>query len=165
MHGPNVVAAWALAASDRLAAAALGTGLDRRELAALTLVAEHDGCSVEWLRRRVALTQSGTVRLVDRLELKGLLSRGPATGRLVPLHVTPAGMERLEAWRICRDALVGELLAGLSDAERARVVRGMAAALQREHREREAADATCRTCTWSACGEDCPVDRSVRLSR
>ena len=38
---------------------------------------------------------------------------------------------------------------------------GMAAALERRQRTRPEGDATCRTCTWAACGTDCPVDRSV----
>lgn len=50
-----------------LLTAKLPTGLGLRDVAALTLVASHEGCSVDWLRSRIGLTQSGTVRLVDRL--------------------------------------------------------------------------------------------------
>ncbi|GAA0907401.1 hypothetical protein [Virgisporangium aurantiacum] len=58
------------------------TGLDQRELSALTLIGEHEGCSVEWLHGRVDLSQSGTVRLVDR----HLVRRERSTGRGVPLR-------------------------------------------------------------------------------
>src|ERR671930_2203399 len=109
----NVVSAWVLEAHDELERAArAGAGLDPRELAALTLIASHQGCSVEWLRGRVGLTQSGTVRLVDRLESERLVSRTRA-GRGVALAVTRAGAARLASWNTARarvvDALVREL--------------------------------------------------------
>lgn len=162
MHESNVVAAWALAVQDGLTAAARDTGLGARELAALTLVAEHGGCSVDWLCRRVELAQSGTVRLVDRLVAQGLLQRGAPRGRTIPLHATRVAEARLAAWQVARDTVVGGATAGLSAAERAGLVGALAAALEAQERSRQQADATCRTCTWSSCGQDCPVDRSVR---
>ena len=51
-------------------------GLEARDLSALTLVAAYDGCQLDWLRQRIDLTQSGTVRLVDRLAGRGLVIRG-----------------------------------------------------------------------------------------
>lgn len=162
MHESNVIAAWALALHDSLDAAARDAGLGARELAALTLVAEHGGCSVDWLCRRVELTQSGTVRLVDRLVSQGMLERGTPRGRMVPLYATEAGEARLAAWREARDAVVACATAGLSTAERARLAAAMAASLEAQRRSRPQADATCRTCTWASCGDDCPVDRSVQ---
>ena len=87
MHTGNVVAAWILAGHDRLRAAVAEVGLEPRDLAALTLVAEHDGCSADWLRGRVELTQSGTVRLVDRLARRGLVVRAANTA-LGPVKTT-----------------------------------------------------------------------------
>jgi DNA-binding MarR family transcriptional regulator len=161
MHSGNVIVAWLLAGHDRLRAAVRELGLDPRELAALTLVGEHDGCSVDWLRGRVELTQSGTVRLVDRLAGRGLLVRGASTGRGVPLHVTAAGEQALGTWRDTRDSVVDELLAGVPEERRAAFVADLAGSLTARPRARSEADATCRTCTWVACGNDCPVDRSV----
>jgi DNA-binding MarR family transcriptional regulator len=161
MHTGNVVMAWLLSGHDRLRAAMREVGLEARELAALTLVAEHDGCSVDWLRGRVELTQSGTVRLVDRLAGRGLLVRGPSTGRGVPLHITAAGEQVLDIWRDTRDRVADELLAGVAEGRRAAFVADLAGSLVARPRARSQADATCRTCTWVACGNDCPVDRSV----
>jgi DNA-binding MarR family transcriptional regulator len=161
MHESNVIAAWVLATHDGLVAATRGSGLDPRELAALTLVFEHDGCSVDWLCRRVDLTQSGTVRLVDRLVERGLLERGSARGRMIPLHATAAAQARLAAWREARDAAVTRAMSGMSPSERRRLVDALAGALEAQERTRPQADATCRTCTWASCGGDCPVDRSV----
>ena len=165
MHTANVVSAWVLSAHDALVAAAHEVDLEFRELAALTLVGEHDGCSVEWLRHRVGLTQSDTVRLVDRLEDRGLLTRGAAAGRGVPLQVSASGHERLHAWRQARAAVADGLLGGVSEPDRSAVVDAMATALRTEPRERSRAEVTCRTCCWADCGTDCPVDESVATDR
>ena len=162
MHESNVIAAWALAVHDALDRAAQEAGSGARELAALTLVAEHSGCSVDWLSRRVGLTQSGTVRLVDRLVEQGMLERGASSGRVVPLRTTQLAEARLATWRVVRDEVVSQATAGLSGAERERLAASIASALEAGQRSRPQADATCRTCTWAACGRDCPVDRSVR---
>jgi DNA-binding MarR family transcriptional regulator len=161
MHTSNVVVAWILSAQDRLLTGMGEVGLEPRELAALTLVATHDGYPMDWLRERVGLTQSGTVRLVDRLTARQLLRRGASTGRGVPLHVTEPGQQCLDRWRHARDVLVDDLLAGLPENQRHDLVDAMALALVTEGRVREQADATCRTCSWAECGQDCPVDRSV----
>jgi hypothetical protein len=79
----------------------------------------------------------------------------------VPLHLTPEGSAVLERWAAARDRAVGQLLAGVPGEQREMLVAAMAAALTGLPRRRPEADATCRTCTWSACGRDCPVDRSV----
>ena len=161
MHTANVVVAWVTAVHDRLRDTMRELGLESRDLSALTLIAEHDGCSGDWLRTRVELTQSGTVRLVDRLVGRDLVRRGRSTGRGVPLHVTEHGTAVLASWGRRRDELVADLLAGVPAAHRGEVVDGMAAALLGRDRPRAEADATCRRCTWTACGTDCPVDRSV----
>jgi DNA-binding MarR family transcriptional regulator len=161
MHTSNVVAAYVLSAHDQLLGGMRQAELEPREVAALTLVAEHDGCSLDWLRGRIDLTQSGTVRLVDRLAGRGLLRRGASTGRGVPLHMTEQGAGSLERWRAERDRIVDELLAAVPAEQRSLLVDAMAGVLAGQRRRRSQADATCRTCSWEACGRDCPVDRSV----
>src|SRR5688572_2820179 len=104
MHTANVVVAWIATAQDRLDDGVAELGLHPRELTALTLVRTHEGCSLEWLRARVGLTQSGTVRLVDRLAARGLLERGRSTGRGVPLRATPDADAVLARWKAVRDA-------------------------------------------------------------
>jgi DNA-binding MarR family transcriptional regulator len=161
MHTANVVAAYVASAQDRLHEGMRRAELEPRELAALTLIAQHDGCSVEWLRVRIELSQSGTVRLVDRLCARDLVRRGAAAGRGVPLHATAMGVERLDAWGDARDDIVEKLLVGIPPDLRSILIEAMAATLEGTERERAQADAACRTCTWVACGTDCPVDRSV----
>jgi hypothetical protein len=77
------------------------------------------------------------------------------------LHVTPAGKALLSRWAQSRDRIVDDLLAGLPERPATMLIAAMADALRTEQRIRAQADATCRTCTWPACGTDCPVDRSV----
>jgi DNA-binding MarR family transcriptional regulator len=161
MHTSNIVAAYVLTVHDQLREAMRHVDLEPRELAALTLVAEHDGCSLDWLRARVDLTQSGTVRLVDRLAARDLLRRGASSGRSVPLHVTDHGIDSLDRWRTERDRVADDLLAAVAPELRSLLVDAMAVALAGQQRRRPQADATCRTCSWTACGRDCPVDRSV----
>ena len=161
MHTGNVVVAWMNAMQDRLRAEMRHLGVESRDLAALTLVAAYPGCTQDWLRPRIELTQSGTVRLVDRLAARGLLIRGPSAGRGVPLRLTAAGDGLLRRWAARRDAAIEDTLAGLPDGVRDGLLGGMAESLRSRPRERAHADAACRVCTWPACGSDCPVDRSV----
>ncbi|MCU7730201.1 MarR family winged helix-turn-helix transcriptional regulator [Actinoplanes sp. KI2] len=161
MHTGNVVVAWINAVQDRLRAQLRDLGVEPRDLAALTLVAAYDGCSQDWLRPRIELTQSGTVRLVDRLAARGLLTRGASTGRGVPLHLATGGAALLRTWADRRDAAVAALLGTLPPEVRAGLVEGLRQSLLSQPRLRAHADAACRVCTWPACGADCPVDRSV----
>jgi DNA-binding MarR family transcriptional regulator len=161
MHTGNIVVAWINAVQDRLRDEMRDLGVEARDLAALTLVAAYDGCSQDWLRPRIDLTQSGTVRLVDRLAGRGLLRRGSSTGRGVPLHLAPAGADLLRAWARRRDEAISAMTRGLPGESRDGLFAGMAESLRTQPRERAHADAACRVCTWPACGADCPVDRSV----
>src|SRR3954471_14913204 len=119
MHIGNVVAAWTTAVQDELRMGTRAVGLEPRDLSALTLVAAYDGCLLDWLRQRVGLTQSGTVRLVDRLAGRGLLVRGPSTGRGVPLHLTAAGADLLGQWGQARDRIIEGLMGALPEQHRA----------------------------------------------
>jgi DNA-binding MarR family transcriptional regulator len=162
MHMENVVTAWALSLHDGLATVADELGTAVRDISALTLVASHPDVPVDWLRSRIGLSQPGTVRLVDRLSEAGLVRRAAREGRSVHLAVTPAGRELLERWTRQRDQAVRRLTAGLTTGEQAQLTGLLAAALSSPDRPRAEADQTCRTCDWPACGDDCPVDRSVR---
>jgi DNA-binding MarR family transcriptional regulator len=156
-----MVVAWVSMIQDQLSEEMRRLGLERRDLAALTLVAAYEDCSQDWLRARVELTQSGTVRLIDRLAARGLLERGRSSGRGVPLRLTAAGSVLLDRWSKARDQAIASVLDALPEPTRALMVQGMADALLARPRLRVEADANCRVCTWPACGADCPVDRSV----
>jgi len=158
----NVVAAWALGAVDAVAGGYGRAGLAEREVAALVLVGSHPGAGADWLSPRLGLTQSGTVRLIDRLAEAGLIERGaPAAGRRVPLALTAAGRQRLGQATAARAAAIGTVTAALTEAERQELARLTAKALAGTARERAAADTACRLCDWPRCPRPCPVDASV----
>jgi DNA-binding MarR family transcriptional regulator len=158
MHESNLWAAWTLRSHDVLTAA-LPAGLALRDAAALTLVESHPDCSVDWLLARIGLTQSGTVRLVDRLEGLGYVARERA-GRGVRLSLLPAGRAALQQWNEAREAAGEEALRGLSPEQRSELNALLGQALRRTERLRVDADTTCRLCDWTACTE-CPVSESV----
>jgi DNA-binding MarR family transcriptional regulator len=158
MHESNLWAAWTLRSHDVLTSA-LPSGLGLRDAAALTLIDSHPGCSVDWLPARIGLTQSGAVRLVDRLESLGYLARARA-GRAVRLSLLPPGQDALREWNQAREAAGDEALGGLSPAQREQLTALLGQALSNTQRRRVEADTTCRLCDWSAC-RTCPVDASV----
>jgi DNA-binding MarR family transcriptional regulator len=162
MSESNIWAAWTLCSHDALSAAvaaAAPPGLGLRDLAALTLIASHDGCSADWLWGRIGLTQSGTVRLIDRLERLGYVVRA-RSGRVLELSLTESGGELLETWNTARDQAGREVLDGLTPSERRRFNDLLSTALKRTARVRSEADSTCRLCNWPVCA-GCPVDESV----
>jgi DNA-binding MarR family transcriptional regulator len=161
MHTGNVVVAWTFMVQDRLREEMRRLELEQRDLATLTLVAAYEDCSQDWLRARIGLTQSGTVRLIDRLAARGLLERGPSSGRGVPLRLTATGSALLDRWSQARDDAVASVLDVLPEQIRTAMVQGMTDALLARPRLRVEADTTCRACTWPVCGAECPVDRSV----
>jgi DNA-binding MarR family transcriptional regulator len=162
MHMSNVVTAWALSLHDELEAVAGQLGVGVRDIAAVTLVASHPEVPVDWLRARIGLSQPGTVRLLDRLSAAGLVRRSAREGRTVRLAVTPAGQALLARWTRQRDQAVHRLTSGLTGGQQAELAGLLALTLSTPGRPRAQADLTCRTCDWPACGDDCPVDRSVR---
>jgi DNA-binding MarR family transcriptional regulator len=163
MHqSSNLIAAWALAAVDAVAAGCGSVGLAEREAATLVLLGSHPGAGVDWLYPRLGLTQSGTVRLVDRLAEAGLVERGAAlAGRRVPLALTPAGQQRLDRATAARAAAVAAVTTSLTTAERQTLARLAGKALGGVTRDRAAADTACRLCDWPGCPRPCPVGASV----
>lgn len=158
MHESNLWVAWTLRSHDALTGA-LPAGLGLRDVSALTLIGNHDGCSADWLWSRIGLTQSGTVRLIDRLEGLGYVARA-RDGRALRLSLQPAGAAVLADWNAAREAAGDEALGGLDPDERKQLRALLAQALRGTRRPRAAADSTCRLCDWPACRR-CPVDESV----
>ncbi len=159
----NALSAWVVIASDLAESATVeATGLPERALAALVLVSNRPACGIDWLYRRLGITQSGAVRLVDRLEDLGLLMREKTSGRReVALHLTGAGRTRLRQGLRARATRLEALVAPLSPGEQAQLVELIAKSLARGSRQREQADIACRLCDWDACTPDCPLDASV----
>jgi DNA-binding MarR family transcriptional regulator len=162
----NVIGAWVLQMADSVLSNIEESGLAAREAAALVLVSTHPGCGIEWLTARLGLTQSGTVRLVDRLVSQQWLVRAEgSTRRSVRLQVTEPGQRRIDEVLGERGQTLARLLAPLTDEE-LQVLAGLADRLLKQSgRDRCAADRACRLCDWPSCEPECPVNQSVTGGR
>ena len=91
----NLLGALALTLSDRAAAAVQAdAGVSRSDAAALVTLRNYaEGEPLDLLRRALALSHPGVVRLADRLQARGLVERhrGDRDGRAVALRLTAAG--------------------------------------------------------------------------
>src|SRR2546421_2892786 len=87
--------------------------------AALISIAQQPGLSIEQLRRVLGITHSATVRLIDRLQADGLVTRRKTSGRDVQLALSARGRRMLQRVQRARIAAVQALIEPLSDEARA----------------------------------------------
>ena len=163
----NLVGAFALAVADRLRAEAEAvTGLSGESTAALAVIAQQPGGTVEALRQAIGRSQPATVRIVDRLAAKGLVERRPSgSGPGLALVVTEAGRDRAEQVLTARDAMLDALLSEL-DADAAGALEGTLERLLPQLAQLPAGLTVCRLCDKGSCRGrgDCPVaDRLEQL--
>lgn len=156
----NVIGAFALALADDLKSAMedLAEG-NESACAALIVIGQESGLSVDRLSKILRLSQPGTVRLVDRLAAARLVERKTGTDRRsVALRLTEAGKRQVKSLLIGRQHALVQALRGLDDWERStltaiasKVLRGL------EHNEVEC-DRRCRLCDDNTCpDESCPM--------
>jgi DNA-binding MarR family transcriptional regulator len=164
----NILGALSLSLTDRTSGAG-GGAAGQSETAAVALSALHhflDDPSVDQLRRVLGLTPSGTVRLVDRLQEAGYVTRRPGRdGRSVSLRLTASGRRAAEHVSAARAAVLEDALSRLAPAERtafdellSRIVVGLI-------RGPGATRWMCRLCDTTACGRqhgNCPVANAAR---
>ncbi|MEO8689683.1 MAG: MarR family transcriptional regulator [Solirubrobacteraceae bacterium] len=157
----NVVGAFALTLGDRLAArSSLTVKHGASAPAALAAAANYEDLSIERLRHVLGLSHPGAVRLVDRLQADGLVSRRPAAdGRAVDVRLTARGRKRVEKLFAEREAVVNEALAGLAPAERDMLVGLLGQLLDAMIDTTPEAEGTCRLCRHEACNATggCPI--------
>jgi DNA-binding MarR family transcriptional regulator len=162
-HTANLLGALSLAVTDRTSDAA-GEALGQSDSAAIALSALHhflNDPSVDRLRQVLGLTASGTVRLVDRLEAAGYVTRRPGhDGRSVSVRLTANGRRAARRVTAARSDVLQEALSRLHPEERevldgivSRMLAGMI-------RGPGATRWMCRMCDTTACGRDagqCPA--------
>jgi MarR family transcriptional repressor of emrRAB len=161
----NLLGAFALAVSDRLRTATEdASGTAAAAPAALVTISMYPGCTIERLARGLAITHSGAVRLVDRLESEGLVRRRPGSdARSVALGLTSGGRRAVDrALATRRDAMV-QILEVLDERDRNGLVQLLEKALGGMTCSRSDAQSICRLCDELACERlFCPVDRAAR---
>ena len=151
----NVLGALALVIADRTTAlvddASGHTGAAAPALSAL----EHilDRPSLDQLGAVLALTPSGTVRLVDRLAAAALVERGPGQdGRTRAISLTPAGEKAANQVTDARAGYLQRLLAGLTDREQRTLHILLGKIIVAVVAEKEGGAWICRLCDLGACG-------------
>jgi DNA-binding MarR family transcriptional regulator len=99
-------------------------GLHTRHFGLLYNLAAGDGQTQQQLADSMGIHRNLMVGLVDDLENRGLVERRrhPADRRAHALHLTPAARDLLDKARQAADEQDAELLAGLEDADRARLI-------------------------------------------
>ena len=164
----NLLGALSLAVSDRTADA-IGDAAGQSETAAITLSALHhflDDPSLDRVRRVLGLTASGAVRLVDRLQAAGYVTRRPGRdGRSVSVRLTASGRRAAQRVSAARGAVLDEALSVLDPAEREAYERLTARVLVGLIRGPGAERWMCRSCDMTACGHrggGCPVANAAR---
>lgn len=164
----NLLGALSLAVADRTSDAA-GDAAGQSQTAAIALSALHhflDDPSVDLLRQVLGLTPSGAVRLVDRLQEAGYVTRRPGRdGRSVSVRLTASGRRAAERVSNARAEVLEETLSGLAPAERQVLDDLLSRVLARMIRAPGAVRWMCRLCDTGACGREkseCPVANAAR---
>jgi DNA-binding MarR family transcriptional regulator len=168
-RGANRLGALALRLADRIEDAVIAEG--PRSLSAVTALSAierffADGPSIDDLRRVLGLTSSGAVRLVDGLEADGLVRRRRgADGRVSVVTLTARGRRTARAVVDARAAVLTEVLAPLTTAERAVLDLILDKLLIGLVRGPRPAAAMCRLCATEVCGaargEPCEITRTA----
>jgi DNA-binding MarR family transcriptional regulator len=130
--------------------------------AAMILIRENPDSRIEALARYLALSHSGTVRLVDRLVEKGWVAREACDDkRAVVLVLTKPGEKVTERLLAGRQKSLARALDGVSAADRKVLERLLPQMLNNLVPDGATADHTCRYCDSGVCErEGCPLPAS-----
>lgn len=160
----NLVGALSLAITERLLDAGSEVGLDRNQAAALVVLSNHSGQSIESLSHTLGLTHSGAVRLVDRLQASALVRREPGgPGRTLALRLTGQGEAVALSVLGRRQAVIEQALTELDKQDRTALDGIVARLLAALTSDRQSARRICRLCDETLCERHggCPVDEAV----
>jgi DNA-binding MarR family transcriptional regulator len=107
----------------RITAAAAGDATASRDAVVLDVLATHDGSSQQELAERLGINRTIMVKLVDRLEAAGWVTRErrPDDRRSYALTLTPGGRSALTRLREELSDRDAQITAALSAAEQARL--------------------------------------------
>ena len=127
--------------------------------AALLLLHKYPGSSVEELRGPLALSHSGCVRLVDRLEVEGYVERRVGTdARAVAISLTRKGRDAAALVRSRREQVLLTAVSTLTSNEQKLLGDLATKLLDRNVVVVRTAQRTCRLCDYDACVK-CPMHK------
>ena len=157
----QLLAVLALAVSDRVRDAAVSASRqDGAGPAALVHLHAYPGGSVIDLQHVVRLTQTGAVRLVERLVDAGLVERRAGRDRRThALWLTASGSEAVGQILVERAAAVAPVLQDLAPADAATLERLLERLVAGLADDRPGALTVCRLCDRESCcsGPGCPL--------
>jgi DNA-binding MarR family transcriptional regulator len=132
--------------------------------AALVAIAYNEGRPVEFLRRTLGLSHSWTVRLVEKLELAGLLvKKAGADKRAVALFVTDQGRRKVQGIVRARRRCLDEVLAALPVKDQKQLMPMLERMLAAITGDDDSAEAICKLCEVDVCPQNrCPVTLAVK---
>jgi MarR family transcriptional repressor of emrRAB len=163
----NLLGALALTLSDRAAAAVqAGAGVSGSDAAALVTLRNYaEGEPLDLLRRALALSHPGVVRLADRLQARGLVERhrSDRDGRAVALRLTAAGRRSADAALAARADAIDAALETLDPGQRRALTPMLELMLGAQTTDSTASLVICRLCDPDVCGhpERCPVTQAA----
>ena len=162
-HEANVLGALALVLHDQMSqAVAEAAGHPESGAAALSMLDQFvSEPRVGLLHQILGLTPSGGVRLVDRLQAGGHVTRGPGDdGRATTIRLTSAGRATAQRVAAARAEVLNHALSPLSAEQRATLDELLGLVLGGLVETKEGGRWTCRLCDPDACGHDhgrCPA--------
>jgi DNA-binding MarR family transcriptional regulator len=106
-----------------------GSGLTRSQWQILAYLAQNEGINQTGLAELLEIEPITLSRIVDKLETMGLIERHPhpTDRRTWLLHLMPAARPKLEQVRQLGDVTHREALAGVSEADRQRLLKTLQA--------------------------------------
>lgn len=127
--------------------------------AALIVLEQMPGITVDRLARIVRLSQPGAVRMINRLVEEGRVERQQGADRRArPLALTPAGQRMVRAMLLGREKVLSQAMEALDADEKQTLGRLMEKMLRGLTTDEEAANTACRLCDEQACPEEsCPL--------
>jgi MarR family transcriptional regulator, negative regulator of the multidrug operon emrRAB len=157
MRTTNLLGALALEASGAMERVHEPVGESGAAAAALVTIDAYPGRTIEQLRAPLGLSQPGAARLVERLTAAGWVDRSGSRGRRgFELRLTASGRVVVDDLLARRRAALDDLLAPLSETERAQLGKLLDKLLARRTHDRADLERLCRLCERRVC-ERCPV--------
>ncbi|WP_419999444.1 MarR family winged helix-turn-helix transcriptional regulator [Streptomyces boninensis] len=171
----NLLGATALAVTDELVSGPVAASAASPSGAAALIALHADpGVSVTELGRRVGLTQSAAVRMVDALERSAMVERRRTANKFTWIYPTEKGRSAAEVLLHGRQARLTAALAGLGEDEARtlgalleKVLDGLYATSRAGPDPDAAHHRICRLCDRTACTRDahCPVGEAEKAAR
>ena len=163
----QLLGALALALADRAGAAVEeDAGVSGTDAAALVTLRNYaEGEPLDLLRRALAISHPGVVRLADRLQARGLVERqrSDRDGRAVALRLTAAGRRSADAALAARADAIDAALETLDPGQRRALTPMLELMLGAQTTDSTASLVICRLCDPDVCGhpERCPVTQAA----